>query len=308
MQLVSIIIPTFNRETLITETLDSVKDQMYEHWECLVVDDGSTDNSEKVVRDYIEQDNRFQYLKRPENRSKGANACRNIGFENSSGEYVLWFDDDDLMLPHKIQTHLDLFNDDPDADGSVGMSYFFSNKTKEPLRPWRKKLYSDNLTHDFVRREVGWSIGDCLWKRSSLEGVAFNEELSSSQDWEFNLKCLIRGMKFNFIEERLSHIRGTFNSIKNTRSRKNVYSDYLARKVIGNMLLANKKKHGLTLVYLTSEFYDYLDGFSFHAEYTRSVDCAKTIMKVGGSTVNFFKLLGRFIFIYPLKIIKKQFR
>ena len=96
--LVSIIIPTYNRVHLITETLDSILEQTYTNWECLVIDDGSTDNTAELLLQYCANDKRFQYYLRPKNRLKGANTCRNLGFELSKGNYINWFDDDDLML------------------------------------------------------------------------------------------------------------------------------------------------------------------------------------------------------------------
>ncbi|WP_372938266.1 glycosyltransferase family 2 protein, partial [Seonamhaeicola sp.] len=86
--LVSIIIPTYNRAHLIGETLDSVLAQTYTHWECIVVDDGSSDHTSQVVATYCKNDARFQYHQRPLDRPKGANACRNYGFELSKGEYI----------------------------------------------------------------------------------------------------------------------------------------------------------------------------------------------------------------------------
>lgn len=83
--LVSIIIPTYNRAHLIGETLDSVLAQIYTNWECIVVDDGSTDSTAELLAFYVEKDSRFQYHHRPKDRLKGANACRNYGFELSRG-------------------------------------------------------------------------------------------------------------------------------------------------------------------------------------------------------------------------------
>ncbi|MFI2743787.1 glycosyltransferase family 2 protein [Zhouia sp. PK063] len=110
--LVSIIIPTYNRAHLIGETLDSVLAQTYTHWECIIVDDGSTDDTDAVVGEYVAKDDRFKYYHRPEDRLPGGNAARNYGFEMSSGEYVNWFDSDDLMLPEFIEDRITLFNDE----------------------------------------------------------------------------------------------------------------------------------------------------------------------------------------------------
>ena len=98
-QLVSIIIPTYNRAHLIGETLDSILAQTYTNWECIIIDDGSSDDTLEVIDNYIKKDNRFQYYRRPVERSKGPNVCRNFGYELSKGEYINWFDSDDVMLP-----------------------------------------------------------------------------------------------------------------------------------------------------------------------------------------------------------------
>ncbi|MCM2302197.1 MAG: glycosyltransferase, partial [Flavobacteriaceae bacterium] len=90
--LVSIIIPTFNRAHLIGETLDSILAQTYTNWECIVVDDGSSDNTHIVVGQYVAKDSRIKYVHRPEHMLKGPSSCRNYGFELSKGEYINWFD------------------------------------------------------------------------------------------------------------------------------------------------------------------------------------------------------------------------
>ena len=105
---VSIIIPTYNRAHLIGETLDSVIAQTYDKWECIVVDDGSTDYTEELIELYCEKDSRIQYHHRPKSRSKGANACRNYGADLSAGEFLMWLDDDDLLHKGKIERQIDL--------------------------------------------------------------------------------------------------------------------------------------------------------------------------------------------------------
>jgi len=101
--LISIIIPTYNRAHLIGETLDSIIAQTYQNWECIVVDDGSDDDTEEVMKSYIQNDNRIYYYHRPEEHLPGGNGARNFGFEKSTGEYIQWFDSDDLMEPNSIK-------------------------------------------------------------------------------------------------------------------------------------------------------------------------------------------------------------
>lgn len=94
--LISVIIPTYNRAHLINDTLDSVLAQTYTNWECLIVDDGSTDNTKEVISEYINKDKRFNYLLNK--RNKGAQGARNTGVLSSKGEFVIFFDSDDTMF------------------------------------------------------------------------------------------------------------------------------------------------------------------------------------------------------------------
>ena len=100
--LVSIIIPTYNRADLILETLQSVQNQTYTNWECIIVDDGSKDRTEEVVRDFIKTDSRYQYYKRPEYHKQGGNGARNFGFSLAKGDYINWFDSDDIMIDNHL--------------------------------------------------------------------------------------------------------------------------------------------------------------------------------------------------------------
>ncbi len=109
--LVSIIIPTYNRFGFLGETLESIKVQQYQNWECIIVDDGSNDYTEELVNFYIEKDERIKFFQRPVSLKKGANSCRNYGYKISKGQYINWFDDDDVMLPNFLSEriyHMDL--------------------------------------------------------------------------------------------------------------------------------------------------------------------------------------------------------
>ncbi|WP_166921704.1 glycosyltransferase family 2 protein [Flavobacterium poyangense] len=127
--LISVIIPTFNRGYLIGETLDSVLTQTYENWECIIVDDGSTDNTLEVIEEYLKKDLRFKYFERPKNIQKGANACRNYGFKISKGEFVNWFDDDDIMLNNFLEKKIELFH--PEIDLVICSGTYVTEKLEK---------------------------------------------------------------------------------------------------------------------------------------------------------------------------------
>lgn len=105
--LVSILIPNFNKEKFVRETVDSILKQSYSNWECIIVDDHSSDGSWEVLQGVKLNDSRFKILKRPLDRKKGGNAARNFAFENSKGDYIQWLDSDDLIHPKKIEIQLE---------------------------------------------------------------------------------------------------------------------------------------------------------------------------------------------------------
>ena len=147
--LVSIIIPTYNRAHLIGETLDSVLAQTYTNWECIIVDDGSTDNTDEVVDNYIKRDARFQFHHRPPDRLAGGNAARNYGFEMSKGEYVNWFDDDDIMCQNKLGVQVnELVNSN--YVFSVCQTLVFENTLDNIIGLRSDKIYSEDVFYDYV--------------------------------------------------------------------------------------------------------------------------------------------------------------
>ena len=88
---ITILLATFNRAHLIVETLQSIQNQTYQNWECLIIDDGGTDNTSVVISPILEQDSRFKFLKRTGSYKKGLPGCRNYGLDLSKGQYVIFF-------------------------------------------------------------------------------------------------------------------------------------------------------------------------------------------------------------------------
>lgn len=203
--LISIIIPTYNRAYLIGETLDSILAQTYTNWECIVVDDGSTDNTAKVVRKYIKEDKRFQYYLRPNDRIKGANTCRNYGFELSKGEYIKWFDSDDIMHPSLLEKQLNSI--DKNIDCSVCKVAYYDFENDDVLK--ENTISSDHLIEDYLVGEVTFYISGPLWSRLFLNNQKelFDEKISNLDDWDFNLRMLYQEPAMTYIDEPLIKYR-----------------------------------------------------------------------------------------------------
>ncbi|MDP3312585.1 glycosyltransferase family 2 protein [Lutibacter sp.] len=202
--LISIIIPNYNREHLIAETLDSVMAQTYTNWECIIVDDHSTDNSWKIVAKFCEKDGRFIQVKRPDTISKGACSCRNYGFQLSKGAYINWFDSDDIMVANKLEKQI-LGAEKNNSDLVVCQTQFFEHNVLNLKHYWNKTFTPkyDPLT-DFITFRLAWSTNAPLWKKSFLESkYLFNTSLTSSQDLEFHVRLLTYLPKFVVINKIL---------------------------------------------------------------------------------------------------------
>ncbi|MFL9831957.1 glycosyltransferase family 2 protein [Flavobacterium sp. ST-87] len=179
--LVSIIIPTLNRAHLIGETLDSVLAQTYKNWECIIVDDGSTDNSMNIISNYVDADSRLKFYNRPIDRIRGANSCRNYGFQLSKGELIQWFDSDDLMLPDYISEKVICFSEDLNMVMCSGFYWYPITGEKIPY----DLVVKNYLFNDYVRWESKVLTPSVLFKRKYLSGKKiFNTKMTRGQEFE----------------------------------------------------------------------------------------------------------------------------
>ena len=116
---VSVVCIFFNEERYLTEAVESVLAQEFDDFELLLVDDGSTDTSSRIARDYAEAHSaKIVYLEHPGHANRGMSAARNLGFRHASGEYLAIMDGDDRWYPHKLREQVAIL----DADPSIGMA------------------------------------------------------------------------------------------------------------------------------------------------------------------------------------------
>lgn len=192
--LVSIIIPTYNRETFINISLDSVVSQTYMNWECIVVDDGSKDGTFEVLKGYQKKDSRINFLKR-DRFPKGAPTCRNIGLEHAKGDYVIFLDSDDYLLPFCLDQRLAAFKKNTDCNFLVfPMGELKNNEVFKIDIP-----NSDDYLINFLSAVLPWSIMCPIWKASFLRQLkGFTEGYPRFNDPELMIRALLQPqVKFN---------------------------------------------------------------------------------------------------------------
>ena len=239
---ISIVIPTYNRAHLIYETLDSIVSQTYEDWECIIVDDGSTDNTAEVVSKYIGRDNRFQYYRRPSERMKGPNSCRNYGFDLSNGDYIKWFDSDDILLPNALEHISKSFSNSPDL---IVSSLQYVDFNKNVLK--KKHVFlSKDILHDYFKGKIAYYICTPTWEKSFLEKqpYLFDETITNLDDWDFNLRMLYKEPKVIYLDEELIQYRIHDSSLSHEIGKLNldeIKSEFKAIKKHLSLIKENKK-------------------------------------------------------------------
>ncbi len=196
--LVSIIIPSFNSERFIAETLESVSAQTYMNWECLIVDDGSEDDTIGIIQEFCNRDKRFRFYSR-HRPPKSASTCRNIGLEYSKGEFVVFLDSDDILIPNCLETRLAIINNYPDFDFWVFQTGHFYNTIGDSEFRWNilfKENHEDDLIR-FILQDNPWSISGPLWRLSALQMISgFDENTYCWQDWELHIRALCSGFRY----------------------------------------------------------------------------------------------------------------
>jgi len=237
--LVSIIIPTYNRAHVIGETLDSILDQIYTNWECIIVDDGSTDNSSELINTYVSKDKRFQYVKRPSNKLKGANSCRNHGYTLSTGKYIQWFDSDDLMHTELLQKKVLLLEESPDINFCLCAMQSFKMVNGEMQLSKKTLILHTNLFETYVAGKISIGTPTVLWRKRVLEQEEnlFDETLTQSQDLELNSRIFFKHNEGLVIDEPLIQFRkwdGTISQNFLSHTNKHLDSFLKVRKRILN--------------------------------------------------------------------------
>jgi glycosyltransferase involved in cell wall biosynthesis len=194
---------------LVRETLDSLAAQTYARWECVVVDDGSTDDTEAVVKAYAETEPRVRYVRQQNARQA---AARNNGVRHSTGAYFQFLDSDDLLEPRKLERQVEFLESRPDVDIVYsGVRYFSADAGGELShsrqysvwddgRPWMpevsgrgrallEKLLPNNImvvNSPLVRRRVVEAVGE------------FDEGLTPVEDWDYWARAAAAGFNFQY--------------------------------------------------------------------------------------------------------------
>lgn len=234
---ISVVIPTYNRENLIINSIESVLNQTFSDFEIIIIDDDSTDNTREKINNI--NDKRIRYIKHEQNM--GPSAARNTGIKNASGDYIAFLDSDDTWLIDKLEKQINAFKS-PDKSIAVvhcGVQYI-DYKTQKPLTQW---IIRENVNKN-IFNNFGAAPGTptMLIKKEALLDVGFfDERIPAHEETDLSIR-LAQKYKYKLVDEFLvisssNHIQITSNPDLFIKGKEVIYEKH--KNVLTNDLSYN---------------------------------------------------------------------
>lgn len=195
--LVSVILTCYNQEPYLAEALESVLNQTYPYWECIILNDGSTDHSEEVALQYVSKDKRFVYVYQ---ENQGVVSARNHAISASKGTYILPLDGDDKIAPQYLELAVDVLDRSPE----IALVYCDVLKFGEESGPM---CLSEMTIRNLLRS--GCCVSSSMFRRETYHQIGgYKEEMKDGwEDWEFFISLMESGGKVYKLEQPLFFYR-----------------------------------------------------------------------------------------------------
>lgn len=198
---VSIIVPCYKQAHYLQESLQSVLDQIFDAWECIIVNDGSPDSTENVAQKWCTKDARFKYIKKT---NGGLSSARNAGIEISRGEFILPLDADDVLHKALLSTLVPILETNDDVAVVSCYSKFFEGSISNIVNELKPK--GDNYKYLLYVNQL---VATSLYRKSCWGEVGgYDESMKKGfEDWEFWIAITKSGWKYKIIPEYLFYYR-----------------------------------------------------------------------------------------------------
>lgn len=194
---VSILIPNYNKAPYLRDTLNSVLAQTYTSWECIVVDDHSTDQSWAILEEYAKLDARIKVYIRPVNSAKGGNVCRNFALELAKGELVLFLDSDDILATYCLIQRVEQAQNNPGLDFLGFATALFEQVISDAKYLWNIDTEGESDLSRFLRMDALWQTSGCIYRRGFLLNLnALSPSRRFWQDYELHIKALLCSSRY----------------------------------------------------------------------------------------------------------------
>ena len=180
--LVSVIVPCYNYAHFLGEALDSVLAQTYPHWECIIINDGSPDNTEEVALEYCKKDSRIKYFYK---ENGGHSSARNLGIKNSTGKYILPLDPDDKIADYFLEKAVKVLDSDSNVKIVCLETQLFGDSDQIiKMRPF-------DLRTLLI---INYLVNTCLYKKSDFEKTnGYDTSMLGFEDWDLWISILKSG-------------------------------------------------------------------------------------------------------------------
>lgn len=236
--MISVIIPTYNREKLISRALESVVNQTYKDIEIIVIDDNSNDNTEEVVREYIKRYNFIKYIKH--NINKGGSSARNTGIKAAKGDFIAFLDSDDEWDLNKLEKVHDIFSKDKSIKLVYSDIYLIDEKSRKRVVDIKEKW--DDPYLGLLQRNIIGGTSSIVISKDVIKNVGFFKDgLPSCQDWDFYID-IAKSNKIYSIKEPLTSYYIHLDSISGNLNRVIDGHKYILEKVSNLVDMDNKYK------------------------------------------------------------------
>jgi len=259
--LVSVIIPTYNRAGLVGRAIQSVLDQTYQNFEIITVDDASTDDTEKVVRNF--EDSRIRYVRL--NGNRGAPFARNYGVKIANGQYISLLDSDDYYLPDKLALQVEALRTDSDAGLVYSNILEERNNIKGRIRYDPKTFESGYLFENILLRNIHCRLPTWLIKRECFLSIGgFDEELPMLQDRDFIVRFSCR---YKLLVVPLPVAVVVFHKDTRISNASAEVKEYACNRVLNKISrLVEEGNHSPVLIKKMTSLYSFLIGKAYLAE------------------------------------------
>jgi teichuronic acid biosynthesis glycosyltransferase TuaG len=232
--LISIITPVFNREELIVECVKSVQEQTYKNYEHIIIDDGSDDNTIKIVEALAKKDSKIILIKSPENSGGKPGKVRNIGIKIAKGELIAFLDSDDLWEKEKLEIQL-VFMQKNGLDFSYHPLSRLVNSAESTTSFWGRDCFQKDFFRGLFLSNFIPTCSVLVKKKVLKEVSSFEESLKYDEDYFLWMLIALKNYKMAFLGDVLGSFRrtnhGNINSVLNKKE-KNENTILLKEKII----------------------------------------------------------------------------
>jgi len=205
---VTIIIPTYNRARLLKRAMESVFAQTYRPLEMIIINDGGTDNTDKVIEEFRVLNDGGINLIYHKQKNHERSVARNSAIDKATGKYLCFLDDDDEFLPNKIERSVSFLSQHPDVDLVFSNAYMEENGHTVMRRSLKAEGMKDHTQDEVIKRLCKGNfipITNVLIKTSAVKANKFNPKYSTHEDYELWLRLATK-IRFDWVDEPLSLI------------------------------------------------------------------------------------------------------